>query len=760
VSSRKAARGRRPRPTSRERILTWIGCGVAAVAAAAGGAHPTANRVSDVVVCAAFGAVVAMAASIARSWSWVVSAGIAGAATTGPWAWLALAGVAAAIVTALFPAIPGRRAIGAFVGVVIVQAVMHIDIDRFGASALVGAIAVAPVLVSGWRLTRRTTRTRARKVGGGVLAVSVVILALFAVALLRGRSAVQIGIKRADEGLAAARQGNTDDASALLHRASEEFASAHGHFGGWLGKPAVLLPVVGQQARALDLVSASGAEVADTAATAATQADVQSLEVVNGELDLARVSAMKAPLEGVVTSLSHAERSTRAASSPWLVPPVADRVDSFTQSVSDALYDGQTAADAVAVLPALLGGDAPRHYVVVFATPAETRDLGGFSGAFGELVAENGKLSLVSTAQASVLNDLPGDPTLASPAGYPARYMALSPATFFQNINGTPDFPTVSNVVRELWPQVGGDAPDGVLYVDPYTLGDFLKLSGSVKVNGQQLTAATAATFLLKDQYTQFSVNDDRHDFMADASRTVFDKLTSSHLPGPRKIADVLSPAVQQRRLLAHSFRPEEQALFARIGLGGALPPVGTGDFLSVRSSNLGLDKIDAFLQRSVDYRAQVNPSTGHVDATVTVTLHNTAPGTGLPAYVIGNHDGLPPGTNEQQLAIYTPLRLVDVTSAGQPLGRAAGSEFGRFVYHVIVHVPPQSDLTVTFSLEGEITPGMDYHLVVVPQPLANADDLHVAVSGAAGWVTKGTESASLATANEDFALKVPLRRK
>jgi hypothetical protein len=73
-------------------------------------------------------------------------------------------------------------------------------------------------------------------------------------------------------------------------------------------------------------------------------------------------------------------------------------------------------------------------------------------------------------------------------------------------------------------------------------------------------------------------------------------------------------------------------------------------------------------------------------------------------------------------------LQLVDVTSAGKPIGRAAASEYGRSVYTVPVDVPAGGVRTVVFQLEGPMDLHGGYHLAVVPQPLANADLLQVDV--------------------------------
>jgi hypothetical protein len=500
----------------------------------------------------------------------------------------------------------------------------------------------------------------------------------------------------------------------------------------------LLLPGIGQQAHALDLLSRGGADLAQAASVAARSADVQSLRVRSGKLDLDRVRAMAGPLAAVTKALDNANGVSARAASPWLLAPVAHQLDVFTTTVDDATFDAGTASEAIAVLPDLLGGNGPRDYFVVFATPSEARDLGGFMGAYGVLSANDGKLTLSRTGRVRDLNNAGNGRTLTDPAAFPDRFLAMQPSRFWQDVTGTSDFPTVAEAVRQMWPQSGGQQLDGVLYLDPETLAALMRLTGPVTVPGydQPLTADTAATFLLRDQYTLFP-DDDRHEFLVDASKTVFKKLTSGTLPPPKKIADTLAPAVAERRLMLHSFHPDEQALFERLGIDGALPPVD-GDFLSVRASNRGLNKIDSFMRRTVSDDVTVDPAHNIVHATVTVTVHNDAPASGLPDTVIANHRGKPSGTNSTTIAVSTPLKLVDVKQNGRSVPRGANQEYGRWAYTALVDVPPGANRMVRFDLEGTIDVHDGYRLDVVPQPLVNPDHLDVKVHAASGWKVDG----------------------
>ena len=172
--------------------------------------------------------------------------------------------------------------------------------------------------------------------------------------------------------------------------------------------------------------------------------------------------------------------------------------------------------------PALLGADGVRHYFVAFMTPAETRGLDGFIGAYGELAADRGHVTLIRSGQATNLtaHPIPGL-HLTGPADYLSRYGVFKPQDHFEDLTYSPDFPTVGDEIAGLYKEVGGDRVDGVLALDPYALAALLTFTGPVSVPGlnTQLTPANAAQVLLSGQYTTAQAsaisNVQRHDFFA-----------------------------------------------------------------------------------------------------------------------------------------------------------------------------------------------------------------------------------------------------
>jgi len=248
----------------------------------------------------------------------------------------------------------------------------------------------------------------------------------------------------------------------------------------------------------------------------------------------------------------------------------------------------------------------------------------------------------------------------------------------------------------------------------------------------QPLTADNAPRYLLYDQYLRFADDPvERKEHLGDAARATFDALTRGELPGPRALGDSLGPIVREGRLLFTAFNPDDEAFLDRIGMTGRFTPTPGADLASLRTANANPNKIDSFLQRTLSYDATVDPATGAVQATATITLTNTAPPSGLPDYVIANENGEPAGTNTMYLSYYSPLRLQSATVDGAPAGVEVQTEFDGPVYSRMISVPPGATVTLRLDLEGELAPaGADgYRLDLLNQPMANDDQLRVTVA-------------------------------
>ena len=718
-----------------------------AVAAAVGGAvagvHPTGTAVADPLYGAALAAGVTVAASRAGRLP-LLAFSAAGFALSRSWMWIPAGVALAGAFAATFQRRPHRRW-NAAVGALAVQAVLRWPAVGFhGLTALVAAAAVALVAVSGWSHCRRRTRRRLALAAGVVAGVAAVLTVPALVSAVLARGPVTNGIALGRSSLDQVEAGQAPAARAPLAAAAADLATGRRETTGWWDAGAYLVPVVAQQQRALAGGTRAGARLTAVAAAEADRLDVQSLRYHGGRIDLAAVRALAGPVGRLDAAAAGAQSALAGTRSPWLVAPIADKLASLGTQVRKARRTLDLAALGLRDGPAILGGDGPRRYFVAFMTPAETRGLGGFIGAYGVLTVSDGRISLAASGRATQLVPAGVTPRLVAPADYAARYGSFSPQTHFEDVTYSPDFPTVEQVMAGLYPQVGGAPIDGAMVLDPYSLAALLHFTGPVTVPGlaQPLTEADAADVLLRTQYLTYAGDTStRHDLLQAALAAGFSRLTAGSLPSPRALSQVLDPMVRQGRLLFWSSHPGDQPLIDRLDLSGAFPrPARGSDLLAVTVANAGNSKIDAYVHQQVSDTVKYDPATGTVDATVRITLRNDAPAAGLPGYVIGSYtgSGLAPGTSDMWLSLYTPLTVTDAFSDGTPTGLSAPHpEDGVEAYSTYVQIPSKATTTLVVDLHGRVGAG-SYRLTTRLQPLANPQSLTVSVQPTVGGAPAG----------------------
>lgn len=720
--------------TSQTERLVIVGVAVAAaVVGAFSDCEPTTFAFTNVLLRAGTAAMVTLAASRARRWTWLVLAGLAAVgAPSGPWLWVAAAGLVFAFVTVI---LPRRRLYGAIVGALSVQGLLRLtDVGFERSSALLFVVAVLPVLGSAFAVSPRRVRRRVYWTVGVVAGLMLFATILFGIAALLAYSTTQRGVREAKSGLASVRDGQGAAAASTLDEAADSFTSANRTLDSWWARPAGAVPLVAQQARAIQVVTKEGAAMSRVAASTAKGADVQQLKYENGRIDVERLRSLADPLTNAATTFQVASDHIAAVQSPWLFGPLADRVEEVDKELRKALPEVQLAAEGAREGPGLLGADGTRRYFVLFTQPAESRALGGFAGNWAVITASDGRLDLTTSGRAKDLNPpVDQDPREVTnppvPGDYVSRYQRFHPGQHFQDVTLSPDLPSVAAAVAQLYPEAGGDKVDGVLTVDPYALAALLQFTGPITINGfdQPLTADNAADILVRDQYLQFGSNEERGDFLDQASRKTFDALVHGSLPSPRKVGDVLGPMVDQHRLQFHPFDAGEQHLIDEVRAGGEFPAPTGDDFFEAVTQNNANNKIDLFLHRQVEYQAVYNPVNGDIESNATVTLRNDAPAAGLPASVIGSNDqGLPPGTNRVYFSFYTPLGLREAKVAGQQVPLEFQRELGYAVYSKYIEIPPGASVTVELTLFGHLSSTSHYHLTIGTQPLVNADSVAV----------------------------------
>ncbi len=714
-----------------ERVVAVVAVIGAAMAALAG-AEPTGSRVVDTaIVLLAVGAIVWASAS--APW-WTISLAAGGALVMSTTWWSAALAAAAAAASWWIGAQRRDLATGrALVVAVACNLVIRSGVDGFhGLSTLVGVAVVVPAAALGLR-RRRSSASRGVFVGVAAVGALAVLSTLAMYIGARGtQDDIEIGIAHANTGIAAVGRGEFLEASSSFAAASESFAEARDVLDSPWTVPGRAVPVVAQNHRAVADLSDRAASASAALAAALAVVDPDQLRLEAGGVDLDVIEILQQPFAAISTEFDALSAAVDAIDSPWLIEPVATRLTELRDDLDQNRPGLDAAVLALDLAPRLLGADGERHYFIAITSPAEARGLAGFMGNWIELTASEGRLWVSASGRTLDLNRSGGDDRwVTGPADWIEQYgrfgFTSGPAGRtesdpWSNVTLSPHFPSTAEVIAELYPQSGGRDVDGVFSIDPEVVKVLLGYVGAITVDEPptSLTSANVVDFLLVDQY---ATNDDpqRVDLLQEVSEEAVERALAGALPNPAILARDLGPLARAGHLSGWARDVEEQDLFRSIGLAGELPALDGGDGFGVVFTNAGANKLDAYLERSVSYRARVGES-GEVESTLVVTVTNDAPTTGFPDGVIGNYTGDPVGTNRTRLSLFSALPVLAADAGGTPVEPRTGSEQGWTVNSIMLAIAPGSTIEVTFTLAGAVGASADgYRLVTFVQPLANA---------------------------------------
>jgi hypothetical protein len=348
-------------------------------------------------------------------------------------------------------------------------------------------------------------------------------------------------------------------------------------------------------------------------------------------------------------------------------------------------------------LPAILGWDGPRRYLVLTQDPAEIRPTGGLIGSYGTITFDHGRITERRFQDVSLL-DVPWDFPFATPPPALARYL-LGPKQPWQlaDANWSPDFPTSARQAVTLYRNEGGPgAIDGVLGISTYTIDELLGVTGPVTVPGYDVTIASGETTLKTLQNTRVATDPatNRKAFLSAFADRMFDALLA--LP-PARWTDLAARGdkFQAEGLLRAWFADAgaEEAI-VKMGLDGAVR-TDPGDYVYPVDSNVSpVSKLNAVTDRSLDLDVRLD-AVGNATNDLTVRWTNRIKSDEARPYrELPKLEDLT--TLGMYFRLYTPLRSrVDAVSAGtvEPITAPADVEddAGRTVIANYFRIPPGS---------------------------------------------------------------------
>jgi len=520
----------------------------------------------------------------------------------------------------------------------------------------------------------------------------------------------------------------------LAARATAADLEAHAHRANQLTSGpvwalAAALPNGGEPLQTIRGITAGvdtvGADALPQLVSAAQRLNPRTLRRPDGSIDLSRIAAVAPAFNSASAVVAQTTKAISALPRhTWLTSIDAAYVDALSQvtSVSHSL----TSADlAVRVLPAMLGADGPKLYFLAFQNEAESRGTGGLPGAFAIVQASRGKLTFTRMENDTTLHNVAANVDFGP--DYHHLYDAAGPTTFYGNSNISPNFPYAAQIWASMWKKYSGQKVDGAIAVDPTALGYLLAVTGPATLPDKtQISGANAVALTQATSYAKFedqARNAQRQAYLLGVASAASKKILDSR-GNPVALLQAAGKAVDERRLLFWSADPALQADLAQTSLAGIIPTT-TVPYVGLSIVNAGGTKLDYYLDRSLTWQRTGCGSSQRT--TVTITLTNKAPASGLPPYVTGRADthSYPVRPGDSRLAVSyfaTQGALMDsISVAGQPGRGRIGVEKGHPVYTMDLELPRGTSRTIVLHLSEPSGTGAP---VVLRQPLVHPLDV------------------------------------
>ncbi|MGY0005962.1 DUF4012 domain-containing protein [Micromonospora sp. I033] len=566
------------------------------------------------------------------------------------------------------------------------------------------------------RRSRRRSRARVRRVLLVGLVVVSVLLATGGWVAFRGwqaRAHLLNAAGLAKELSTLVVGGDVARAQRTLAALQEQAAaarSATGDPGWWLGQQA---PYAGDDLAAVRQIAVAVDDLARLAFPTLLRVDLASLVPKEGRLDLGRLRAVSAEVSAADRAVRETGVRLRAVSTDDLVEQVRDAVAGLRTEL-DRLGELTAAADQGArLLPALLGADGPRDYLLVSQNPAELRATGGMFGAHAVLRAEGGRIRMSGQASASSL----GAFTPALPVSQEMRRLWKDlPGTYPADVNLSPDFPTAAALYREMVRRRTGTTVDGVLAVDPLVLSYLLGVIGPVTVPGRpSLAGSTVVRTLLSDAYRTLDTTE-QDAYFAQAASAVFDALFTKAV-NPRALLTVFNRSITERRILFWSAHPAEQRVLGDSRLAGKLREKDTVPTVGVFLNDGSGAKLGYYLRFSASVTVGDCQPDGRRELRLRVTVHSTVPKSGLAESVTGLALSGDPYTARTFVSVYTPTggAVLGGRLDGRDVPMGSGTAGSRQVTVTKVEAKPGRTRTLDVTLLTGKTSAGTAELVLTP---------------------------------------------
>ena len=295
----------------------------------------------------------------------------------------------------------------------------------------------------------------------------------------------------------------------------------------------------------------------------------------------------------------------------------------------------------------LLGVDHARHFLVQTMDNGELRPGGGFTGMYGLLTIQNGRMASFSLQDVTEL-DYNGNGTELGRQAPPQYSSWMNFGNWgLRDANLSGDFPTTAKLAMQVYQEEGGGPVDGNIALTPTVIAHVLDVIGPIKVPqyNETITAQNLEDKLhyyqqdfgaiyKQQQITGTDNAATRKAFTSLLGRILLDKLRHEPVKVLVKIMQNALKDMQSRDLEIYFNNPLAESWLVQHSYSGAMDTFSKQDGFMVVQSNISVSKASQYVhtteQDNVSFDAQGGAT--H-NLTITLDYNQTGPVYGFDTY-------------------------------------------------------------------------------------------------------------------------------
>ncbi len=331
--------------------------------------------------------------------------------------------------------------------------------------------------------------------------------------------------------------------------------------------------------------------------------------------------------------------------------PISDKQKTELTSVlallpkaQDLIVQGQ---GLIGIVSWLLGVDHQRHFLVQTMDRGELRPGGGFTGMYGVLTIQDGRMAPFSLQDVTELDYNGNGVELGRQA--PPEYRSWMKFGFWglrdSNLSG--DYPTTARLGMQVFQEEGGGPVDGDIALTPTVIAHVLNVIGPIKVPqyNETITAQNLEDKLhyyqqdfgaiaLERQKTGTHNASTRKAFTSLLGKLLLDKIRHLQVNQLLKIVQNAVKDIQSRDLEIYFANPLAEAWLVQHGYSGAMDNYTKQDGFMVVQSNISISKASQYVHTTEQDNITLDAQGGaYHNLTITLDYKQTGPVYGYDTY-------------------------------------------------------------------------------------------------------------------------------